>query len=213
MQKRSQIHYRDPLAIHRLTRSISEFLEPAVDRMIAVLCIGTDRATGDALGPLVGRTLSQLRLPIKVYGSVKDPVGANNLAELSILLEQAGEFVIAVDASLGSVDDVGKITVSDGPLHPGTGVGKQLPAVGNISILGCVNIGALAPMQVLQCTRLDTVMEMSDVITYGLSSSLRRHFARYSTAARDELASLTEAQSGHGWRPLLPFALGQRTGT
>ena len=42
------------------------------------LCIGTDRATGDALGPLVGSYLLKNGLE-NVYGTVDEPVHAENL--------------------------------------------------------------------------------------------------------------------------------------
>lgn len=178
MQSRVQVHFADKLAIHRLADALYHYLAAASNRQISVVCIGTDRATGDALGPLVGRTLQSLRLPARVYGTIKEPIGANNLAELEQTLRRRNDFVIAIDASLGSLADVGRITTWPGSMRPGTGVGKSLPAIGQISILGCVNVGTIAPMQVLQCTRLDTVLEMTDVITFALGSALRRHFTQ-----------------------------------
>lgn len=183
MVSRVQIHFTDVLAMTKLGQALEEMLQQAGARPISVVCIGTDRATGDALGPLVGRILSSLRLPIRVFGTIKTPVGANNLAEIVAELAEAGDFVIAVDASLGGMDDVGRVTAWSGPLRPGAGVGKHLPTIGKLAILGCVNIGALAPMQVLQCTRLDTVLEMADVIAYALSYAIRRHVQRRPAAA------------------------------
>lgn len=187
---RFQGHYTDSVVITKLGKALYRMLEPAADRSISLICIGTDRATGDALGPLVGRTLSALRLPVRIYGTLKQPVGANNLAEALADAKARNDFVIAVDASLGQANDVGKITAWRGSLRPGTGVGKTLPPIGDVSILGCVNVNALAPMQVLQCTRLDTVMEMAEVISFGLSYAIRRHVSRL------------EAQPVSDWRPL-----------
>lgn len=183
MVARYQVHFSDALAMTKLGQALEQMIDPTPGRGISVVCIGTDRATGDALGPLVGRTLQSLRLPVRVFGTIKHPVGANNLAEIVAQLEAAGDFVIAVDASLGGVDDVGRVTAWVGPMRPGAGVGKQLAAVGDVSILGCVNIGALAPMQVLQCTRLDTVLEMADVIAYALSYAIRRRAGRVAATA------------------------------
>lgn len=187
---RFQGHYTDSVVITKLGKALYRMLEPAADRAISLVCIGTDRATGDALGPLVGRTLTALRLPVRIYGTLKQPVGANNLVEALADAEARDDFVIAVDASLGQSADVGKITAWRGALRPGTGVGKTLPALGDVSILGCVNVNALSPMQVLQCTRLDTVMEMADVIAYGLSYAIRKHMAR------------RDARPINAWKPL-----------
>ena len=49
------------------------------DRSTVVLCIGTDRATGDALGPLVGSLLSNSQCAYRVYGTLQHPVHALNL--------------------------------------------------------------------------------------------------------------------------------------
>lgn len=190
MGARFQGHYTDSVVITRLGKALYRMLEPAAGRAISLICIGTDRATGDSLGPLVGRILSALRLPVRIYGTLKEPVGANNLAEAWADAKARNDYVIAIDASLGQSGDVGKITAWRGPLRPGTGVGKTLPPVGDVSILGCVNVNALAPMQVLQCTRLDTVMEMAEVIAYGLSYAIRKH------------VSQREAPAVNIWRPL-----------
>lgn len=198
MVSRVQIHFTDVLAMTKLGQALEQMLQRAGNRPISVVCIGTDRATGDALGPLVGRILSSLRLPVRVFGTIKNPVGANNLAEIVAELEVAGDFVVAVDASLGGMDDVGRITAWSGPLRPGAGVGKTLPAVGELAILGCVNIGALAPMQVLQCTRLDTVLEMADVIAYALSYAIRRHAQR-----RDVAVPAVAGEEAEAPRPVL----------
>ena len=50
------------------------------DREIILLCIGSDRSTGDSLGPLVGHKLSKYPLQqVSVYGTLEEPVHAANL--------------------------------------------------------------------------------------------------------------------------------------
>ena len=47
---------------------------------LVILCIGSDRITGDSLGPLVGHSLS--KTPLKsthIYGTLTQPVHALNL--------------------------------------------------------------------------------------------------------------------------------------
>lgn len=129
-------------------------------------CIGSDRATGDCLGPLVGTNLK--RLGYKVLGTLDEPLHAQNLTQelktISALYNP--DLVLAIDACLGKLDEIGKITLSNSPLSPGSGVHKDLPAVGDISIMGIVNIGGFLELQILQCTRLHTVMKLASDITH-----------------------------------------------
>ncbi len=54
---------------------------PFMDRS-CLLCIGTDRGTGDCLGPYVGHRLSSFCFPgIYVYGTLVQPVHALNLCD------------------------------------------------------------------------------------------------------------------------------------
>lgn len=139
-----------------------------------VVCIGTDRSTGDALGPLVGSNLIGARIhPIRVLGTLDDPVHAANLAEMiraypAILSSR----VLAVDASLGKLSDVGSITASFGPLRPGAGVNKQLPPLGRYHLTGTVNVGGFMEFFVLQNTRLNLVMKMASCISEAFVHSL-----------------------------------------
>ena len=51
-------------ALLKLTNILEEFLEKSLwesYKSVVILCIGTDRSTGDCLGPLVGYKLSVLR--------------------------------------------------------------------------------------------------------------------------------------------------------
>lgn len=142
-------------------------LNPSSFRPVVLLGIGTDRSTGDSLGPLVGSRVNELApglLP--VFGTLDDPVHAVNLAEKTEAIQNAFPFplIIAVDASLGQPQNVGAITIGRGHLKPGTGVHKDLPPVGDIFITGVVNIGGYLEYLVLQNTRLGLVMKMADCI-------------------------------------------------
>jgi len=150
-------------------------LEPWHDKLV-VVAVGTDRSTGDALGPLVGSALLDLLASgeAEILGNLKAPVHANNLAEaLTDLRKRWNQpFVIAVDACLGSAENVGSVTVSPGPLQPGAGVNKQLPEVGNMHVTGTVNVGGFMEYFVLQNTRLGLVMSMAELIAGALSEAV-----------------------------------------
>ncbi len=139
-----------------------------------ILCIGTDRATGDALGPLVGRELMAWnRLPCQVFGTLEHPLHATNMGELMKThptLKAAR--CLALDASLGRPEEVGSIWVGMGAIHPGAGVNKDLPAIGRYHATGTVNVGGFMDYYVLQNTRLALVMRMAQVMAEALKFSL-----------------------------------------
>lgn len=179
-----RVHLENPLARELLSLSLSRFLDeinytPA--RELVVLCIGTDRSTGDSLGPLTGSKLyNRGLLRVSVYGTLDQPVHAANLAEnLAVINKKhAQPVILAIDACLGKTDNVGFISVKEGPLRPGTGVNKDLPAVGDLHIIGVVNVGGFMEYLVLQNTRLSLVMHMADIISgaiYQAVSQLARH--------------------------------------
>ena len=161
----------------KLRDILSEYIFPIAkcSRPIVILCIGTDRSTGDSLGPLVGNKLKFLvRNKVHVYGNLELPVHAKNLCETidEINYTYANPYIIAIDACLGSLQNVGKIIVEEKPLSPGAAMNKDLPKVGNLSITGVVNISGAFEFMVLQNTRLYTVMVLADAISNGLYHSI-----------------------------------------
>jgi len=53
------INAKCPFAILDLSNLVIDLLAPHIDlyQQLVILCIGTDRSTGDSLGPLVGHKL------------------------------------------------------------------------------------------------------------------------------------------------------------
>lgn len=143
---------------------------------LVILCIGTDRSTGDSLGPIVGYKLAKKCSVsgIHVYGTLKAPVHATNLEYTlaSIRRLHNEPYIIAVDASLGSRNHVGFVTLGNGPLRPGLGVNKRLPDVGDMHITGIVNVSGSKDPTLLQTTRLNVVMQLADVIVQGIADCL-----------------------------------------
>ncbi len=171
---KTKIHCDDPLAVARLGWDLSARLKragvrPEQDKVL--LCVGTDRSTGDCLGPLVGTKIrATTQNYLHVFGTLDHPVHASNLREKldEIYSRFADPYIIAVDACLGSLENVGHISIGDGSLQPGAGVNKNLPAVGDVHITGIVNVGGFLEYLVLQNTRLNIVMKMADLIVEGL---------------------------------------------
>ena len=159
-------HAADNLAEELLLNISSETSRP-----IVFICIGTDRSTGDSLGPLVGSLLEEKNLQsFFVYGTLDEPIHAMNLVEKlkEIHTNHVDPYIIGIDACLGRIKNVGVIQVGHGPVKPGAGVNKELPAVGDIHITGIVNVSGFMEFFVLQNTRLNLVMKMAKTIAGGI---------------------------------------------
>lgn len=140
-------------------------------RSVVFVCIGTDRSTGDSLGPLVGHKITSANYKgMYVYGNLENPVHAKNLEEIvsRISSECDKPFVIAIDACLGSMNHIGYVGIGTGPVRPGSGVNKDLPPIGDMFVTGIVNFGGFMDFLVLQNTRLHTVMKIADFIATGI---------------------------------------------
>lgn len=141
---------------------------------IIIVCIGTDRATGDCLGPLIGYKIRDMKYNnVHVFGTLDEPVHAKNLNEYIRLIERYSKpFIIAIDACLGRLERIGYVNIKEGPLSPGSGVNKNLPSIGNINITGIVNVGGFMEIMILQNTRLSIVMNMANLIANGLKYNM-----------------------------------------
>lgn len=153
-----------------------EELSSAVKRHISdlpfIVCIGTDRNTGDAMGPFVGTYLKDKGYS-NVIGTIDDPVHAQNMEE-KIKLIPEGCKVLAIDACLGKTESVGKHIFQSGSIKAGAGVGKGLPDVGDFSIASVVNVSTADNTMnhlLLGTTRLSLVMKMARELVEVIESA------------------------------------------
>lgn len=135
---------------------------------LVFVCIGTDRSTGDALGPLVGTFLREAGYR-RVIGTLDDPCDADQLErKLSTIAD--GQIALAIDACLGQPASVGLYQVANRPLAPGRSVGRRLPEVGHYSIAAIVNMSGSNQYRTLQSTSLHRVMTMANQIVSAIRS-------------------------------------------
>jgi putative sporulation protein YyaC len=134
---------------------------------LTFLCIGTDRSTGDSLGPWVGTMLEE-RGFVRVIGTLQHPCDADRLPGLVPALGEMGTIVV-VDACLGRPDNIGAYLVRSGPLTPAQSVNRGFPPIDNYSIAGVVNAASLKPYWTLQSTSLYRVMGMAKEISNAIS--------------------------------------------
>lgn len=171
------VHFESAGAIWRLSSLLLENIPFHHDNLV-FCCIGTDRSTGDALGPLVGDYLNTYRsFPYKVIGTLEQPLHALNLQEHITQLQESTPtpFIVAIDACLGHDTKIGEIILQHGPLFPGKAVKKELPPIGDLSIKGIVNIAGFMEMLVLSNTRLHVTYSMSQKIARALVLAAQRY--------------------------------------
>lgn len=156
-----------PLAAERLSAAVVRAVTTlgAPGRPVVFACLGTDRSTGDALGPLVGQRLLELGVDEhQVVGTLERPLHALNLAErlADLAARHPAPLVVAVDAAVGPAAAVGGLAVRLGGVLPGHGVGKRLPVVGRLAVLGVVGpVAGRETSRALQGARLFVVQNMA----------------------------------------------------
>lgn len=177
MKEPSPVYYinaKKETAVPELGQQLQKIISscPPSAASPVILCIGTDRVTGDSLGPLVGTFLNAYGIgrELYVYGTLDAPVHALNLKDACrhIKKEHPHSLILAVDASLGTKKHLGYITLGQGSLQPGAGVRKNLSSIGDIFITGIINTSVPEAQAALQNTRLSIVAGMACCIAQGI---------------------------------------------
>ena len=164
-----QIHYKNSYAAFSISHRLDKFI---TDNM-AIVCIGTDKCIVDSLGPLVGTMLTKNNICVDVYGTLEKPVHAMNIAERVREIERKNyETILAIDACLSNKLSQGIIEVRERSIIPGKGIGKFLPEIGDISIIGVMDTSDKDFNDLIQDTRLSFVYEMAEVITAGILNAV-----------------------------------------
>jgi putative sporulation protein YyaC len=164
-----ETNYKSSLA----SIKIGEYLKDRLTDNTAIVCIGTDKCIIDSLGPMVGTLLSKMDIGVDVYGTLINPVHAMNVStRLKEIQNKNYDTIIAIDACLSNKKNIGIIELREGSLTPGKGVGKFLPEVGDISIIGVMDSSDKDFHNLIQETRLSTVYEMAEVITEGILNAV-----------------------------------------
>ena len=188
-----EIYYFNTSGGFETEKFAGRFLGMLLDEMkhqkktkILFLCIGTDRSTGDSLGPLIGYKLSECRIrQTKILGTLDQPVHAMNLrAYMKTVQKQFSDhIVVAVDASVGDVEHIGYATLGRGSIRPGLGVSKDLDAVGDLFITGIVGASKNSDPMMLHSVRLSIVMRLADCISRSIylgMNAIGKHVENFS---------------------------------
>lgn len=157
-------------------KRFQQFFDGDFQKPPVVVCIGSDLAIGDSLGPIVGSMLKYKTQGVNayIYGTLALPVTAKEIKYFQTFLNEThpGEQIIAVDAAVGAEGDIGLMRITHSPLYPGAGANKKLGAIGDISVMGIVAEKSLANFSLLNSTRLHLVYTMAEQISEALAALL-----------------------------------------
>jgi putative sporulation protein YyaC len=157
----------DEEEIAKMANKLSEILKNT-SKQILFLCIGSDRSTGDSLGPIVGTILKDKNIPFPVYGTLQVPVHALNIKKVLKEIHDTynDPFIIGIDACLGDDRKIGTIFIVEGAFIPGKALKKDLPSVGDCHLKAIVNyLDPISPVQSLNSTRLYTVIKIAEIMS------------------------------------------------
>lgn len=139
------------------------------------MCIGSDCAAGDMLGPAVGDLLThKYNIGAFVYGTLKRPLTRENLLSTNNFIRRnhTSAKIFAIDSALGKKEDNGIITVYKGGLKPASAVNGSLPCVGDYSLTANVNVFCLENVVALKSARLSFVYGLAENIAFAVNDAL-----------------------------------------
>jgi len=139
--------------------------------MPVIVCVGTDAVSGDSLGPFVGTLLKEMGIPAFIYGHLDNPITAQKISSVLSFIKSAhpDSKVLVIDSAVGKADEIGLIKISNCGIKPGLGADKDLPMVGDVSIMGIVESKGRATVERLKTTRLRLIWEMANIIAGAIS--------------------------------------------
>lgn len=151
-----------------------ETLAQEIRRRVAnpvFMCIGTEKVFSDSLGPRVGSMLNKsMNCPYVVYGLCSQNITAENLIYCHKFIKamHPNSQIVVVDAAVGTKGQIGKIQISDGGIIPGAATNKNLPEVGDVSIVGIVADKGMQDFYTLNSTKERLVNRVAEFIVNSI---------------------------------------------
>ena len=140
-----------------------------------IICVGTDATIGDALGPMIGTKLKEANIDAYVYGSLSTPITAKEILSVKDFVKAAHPLskTLVIDAAVGEDGDVGIVKISGEGIRPGLGADKNLPKMGDGSIIGIVSPRSKGHNYFMNYTRLAPIYKMAEIIAEGIIKYVR----------------------------------------
>ena len=157
-----------------LCKALEKQIKTPVESLVLAF-IGSDANIGDSLAPLCGSLFKGDFGRVFTYGSLDLPITAKEVPYFASFLQKTHPLstVIAIDAAIGKSEDVGLIKVQSCGIKPGLGVDKDLPKIGDFSIIGI--LGEKNGGKSRLTGRFSVVYNMANVICCGLEKFLQNN--------------------------------------
>lgn len=139
------------------------------------VCIGTEKVFSDSLGPRVGSLLNaQMKSPAFIYGVCSQNITAENLSCCYdfIKIMHPNEQIVVIDAAVGTSEQIGNVQISNGGLIPGAATNKNLPSIGDVSIVGIVAEKGMADFYTLNSEKEMLVNKVASFIADSIISAI-----------------------------------------
>lgn len=176
-------HIKKKLFVNRFSEIMYEKITNDRNEEIIFLCIGTDRITGDCLGPLVGSKLKRMLeyyniYNVIVYGCLEEPISYTNAERYIKFIKEnyKNPCIVVVDAALSKKENIGKIYITKEKTILGKGINKNTLTIGDISIKAVVGKDYKIPkynFNILQNISLNSVMQLSNILADGIYETIQ----------------------------------------
>lgn len=169
----------------------SEFASAAIKDFLLNLCsgyenvtfvfIGTDANVGDSLAPMAGSLVHKTATGVFCYGNLNCPITAKDVPYIAAYIRRAHPLskVVVIDAAVGKKEDVGSIKILPRSIRPGLGVNKNLPPIGDVSVIGVISERSKCNLAMLGYAKVSNVYAMAKAISDGINGFIS---ARYASA-------------------------------
>ena len=107
-------------------------------------------------------------MPAFIYGELFNPITAVQIVGIKEFIKKThpDSKVLVIDAAVGEQEEIGLIKITSQGIKPGLGAKKDLPILGDISIVGVVaKKGKVAD---LKSVRLRTIYKMAQEIALAI---------------------------------------------
>lgn len=165
-----EVSIYNPQDAEKLTKELAQNKSPVF------MCIGTEKVFSDSLGPRVGTLLNNcMQAPIFVYGMCEQNITADNLLYCYNFIKtmHPNNTIVVVDAAVGSANQIGKIQICEGGIYPGAATNKNLPAVGDLGIVGIVAERGMGDFYTLNSEKDKLVSQVAQFIADAIVASFQ----------------------------------------
>ena len=161
-----------------IAKALSKYVENRNTSIVFVF-VGSDCNIGDSLAPLSSSFLNLAAGNVFFYGSLSELITAKEVPFMAKYLKNAhpNSVIVVVDAAIGKKWDIGRVKVQNFGIKPGLGVNKDLPMLGDISIIGVVGEKGAFKSGNVPNIRLSCIYNMAKSIARGIEIFIQENAA------------------------------------